>query len=136
MWRARYEMEFFFYCITFSYIFFFNNFRPSRHGSTHICARLVPKSRTSRKISAMVNISGFFMNKKKFKISEFFFFFSNLKNIFFRSQAHVVVGGHLRRDFAKARQGQDEVPQNCQCQQGFGLHCQQRSQIGLHRRRR
>ena len=57
-------------------------------------------------------------------------------NFFFRPQAHVVVGGHLRRDLAKARQGQDEVPQDCQCQQGFGLHCQQRSQIGLHRRRR
>ena len=48
-------------------------------------------------------------------------------------QTYAPLGGHFRRNPAKARPWQDEVPQNCQCQQGFGLHRQQRRQTCLYR---
>ena len=55
MWWLR-HLILFLLRISISNIFFINHFRPLRHGSTHICARLAPKSKTSRRISAMVNI--------------------------------------------------------------------------------
>ena len=48
-------------------------------------------------------------------------------------QTYAPLGGHFRRNPAKARPRQDEVPQDRQRQQGFGLYRQQRRQVGLHR---
>jgi hypothetical protein len=53
-----------------------------------------------------------------------------------RSQAYALARGHLRRDPPKTGSWQDEVPQDCQRQQGSRLHRQQGCQAGLHRRRR
>lgn len=38
-----------------------------------------------------------------------------------------------RREAAQARQRQDALPQDRQCQQGPGFHCQQGGEAGVHR---
>lgn len=48
------------------------------------------------------------------------------------AEADAPPGSHLRRDPTQTRQGQDEVPQDRQRQQGPRLHRQQGSQTRIH----